>query len=49
MGTLFTILIAAAVLGYGYYAARKAVVDAKDGKCTGCDCASGSCHIKEEE
>lgn len=49
MGTFFTILIALIVLGYGYYAARKAVLDTKAGKCTGCDCASGSCHLKEED
>lgn len=47
MGTIITVLIAGAIFVYGFYAIRKSVADVKAGKCSGCDCSTGSCHIKE--
>lgn len=47
MGTIITIFIAVAIFVYSFYAIKKSVADVKAGKCSGCDCSNGSCHIKE--
>jgi len=47
MSTVITILIAGVIFGYGFYAIKKSVADVKAGKCSGCDCSSGSCDMKK--